>query len=308
MDRLLTGDVWKQVAPKANTARRRRFAVAYVSADGHLALKRDDILICAASDRAIHARETSARILQRLFRRHVELRSRPDLDAKVAVFGRYAVAGSCNMSGAAANDLTELALLTDRQQLVGQATAFIHQLRETSHKVDGRVIRRILKIRVHRGPPHKGRRRQQPRLGHRLWLVSVRELAEDSFPNEHAVVERAEKKARALVADRDAALSYIRFTGQSRFRTAAREGDAVVQIWKPRKGKRVEVFPTAPIVLRQDVAHWTMFYIAEDETASSITWRRFARDAKKGGLARFSQGSVREVNSREALVLGALWK
>lgn len=308
MDRLLTGDVWKQVAPKANTARRRHFAVAYVSADGHLALRRGDVLICDASDRAIRAGETSARVLQRLLRRHVELRSRPDLHAKVAVFDRYAVVGSCNMSGSAANGLTELALLTDRQQLVGQATAFIHQLRETSHEIDDRFMKRILKIKVHRGPPRRGRRRLQPRLGHRLWLVSVRELADDSFPDEQGAVERAENKARALVADKDATISYIRFTGRSTFRTAAREGDAVVQIWKPRIGKRVEVYPTAPIVLRQDIAHWTRFYIAEDETASSITWRRFARDAKKRGLSRFSQGSVREVNSREALILEGLWK
>jgi len=307
VDSLLTGDVWRQVAAKANRAQRRLVAVAYVSTKGHLNLKHGDILVCDASDRAVRAGETSARVLDALFRRRVEVRSRPDLHAKLAVFGRYAVVGSCNMSGAAANDLTELALFTDRQQVVSQATAFIHQIRENSHQINDRFIKRILKITVRRVPRRGQPKKPPPRLGHRVWLVSVRELADDSFPGERRAVEKAERKARLLIADKDATVSWLRWTGRSRFRSVARPGDVVVQIWRSHSGRRVDVFPPVPIVLRQDVEHWTRFYVAEPEAGSRLSWKRFAREARKHGPSRVSQRSVREVNSREALILESMW-
>ena len=204
MDAILTGNIWKQVAHLARAAKRRLAAVAYVTTDGHIGFKRNDILICDASDRAIKTGETSAPLLQALARKGVEIRSRPDLHAKAAVFGQHALVGSCNLSIASAEDLTDLALLTDRKQIVAQATAFIHALRESSEEIDDDFLRRILKIKARtvrrRGPKRTG---QATRFGNKVWLVSVRQIPDDSFPNEQPFVEKAEKKANALVADKD---------------------------------------------------------------------------------------------------------
>ena len=93
--------------PYAKAARRRLVAVAYVTTDGHIGFRKNDVLICDASDRAIKGGETSARLLRSLHRKGVELRSQPDLHAKVAVLGRHALIGSCNLSAASAEDLTE---------------------------------------------------------------------------------------------------------------------------------------------------------------------------------------------------------
>ena len=252
--------------------------------------------------------ETSARLLDTLFRRRVEIRSRTDLHAKVAVFGRYALIGSSNLSGSAANTLTELALFTDRKQIVSQATAFVHQIRENSQKIDEQFLRRILKIKVQRTPRHGAIHKPPPRLGDRAWVVSVRKLSDESFPNERDVVEKAEKKANLLLVDKDATVSWIRFTGRSRFRSRARPGDVVVQIWESQTGKRIDVYEPASIVLRRNVAHWTRFYIAEPEDSSCITWDRFRKQAKGYGLTRISPHSVRELSSREILILEGFWK
>ena len=91
METILTGNIWKQVAREAKTAKHRLVAVAYVSKCGHLRLSKDDVLVCDASDRAIRSGETSASLLETLRRRGVELRSQPDLHAKAAVFGRHAL-------------------------------------------------------------------------------------------------------------------------------------------------------------------------------------------------------------------------
>lgn len=309
MDTILTGDIWKQAQPYAKAARRCLLAVAYVSTDGHIGFRRDNVLVCDASDKAIKGGETSARLLQSLHRRGAELRSRPDLHAKAAVFGRYALVGSCNLSAASAEDLTELALLSDRKQIVSQTTAFIHALRETSEEIGDDFLRRILKIKVRparrRGPKRKG---EATRLGNKVWLISVRQLAEDSFPKEQPYVENGENKASSLVADKDATISWIRWTGKARFRAAARPGDMVIQIWKSLSGKRVTVFPPCPIVYRQDVAQWTRFYVSEPEDCESLSWERFKKAAKHHGLSRISKDSVRELNPREVLVIEGIWK
>ena len=309
MDTIITGDVWKQVRPYAKLAKRRLVAVAYVSTEGHIGFRRNDVLVCDASDRTIKSGATSARLLQSLHRKGVELRSRSDLHAKVAVLGRHALIGSCNLSASSAEDLTELALLSDRKQVVAQATAFIHALRETSQRIDDDFLRRILKIKVRfarrRGPKRKG---QATRLGNRVWFISVHQLAENSFPKEEPFVEKAEEKATDLVADKDATISWIRWTGKSRFRAVAQPGDLVIQIVKSLSGKRITVFSPCPIVYRQDVAHWTRFYVSESEDCESQSWERFQKAAKQHGLSRVSKNMVRELNSREALVIEGIWK
>ncbi len=149
---------------------------------------------------------------------------------------------------------------------------------------------------------------QAKSFGSSVWLVNVQELAEDRYPDEQPYVEKGEERARAKVADEDATISWIRWTGKSRFRSTAREGDMVIQIWKSLSGKRVTVFSPCPIVLCQNVAHWTRFYVSESEDCTSLPWGRFEKETKKLGLKRISKGSVRELNAREALLIESLWK
>jgi len=153
MDKLLTDNVWAQIAKELKLAKRRLAAVAYVTSDRHLKLIRNDILVCDASDTAIKTGQTSATILQSLARKGVEVWSRSDLHAKAAVFGRFALIGSSNLSASSENNLTELSLLTDSGQIVAQIRAFIYGLRETSEKVDDDFLARILNLNV---SPQKG--------------------------------------------------------------------------------------------------------------------------------------------------------
>jgi len=308
MDTILTGNIWRLVAQKAKAAKRRLVAAAYVSSCRHLKLRQNDVLVCDASDRAIKAGETSARLLQALLRKGVELRSRPDLHAKVAVFGRYALIGSCTLSASSEEYSTELALFTDRKQVVAQTTAFIHGIREVSQEIDGDFLQRILKIKVRparrRGCPRKDK---VTRFGNKVWLVSVHELAEDSFPEEQPFVEEAEKKAESL-ADKDSTISWIRWTGKARFRSVTQRGDRVVQIWTSLSGKRITVFAPCPGVARLDVGHWTRLFVAEPEDCHRLTWERFEKEAVKHSLSRVSKNSVRELNPREVLLIERLWK
>jgi len=99
-------------------------------------------LVCDASDTAIKAGQTSARLLQSLLRKGVELRSRDDLHTKAAVFGRLR-SSIKQFIGLVGESLTELALFTDRDQTVAQVTSFITSLREDSEEIDDNFLRRF---------------------------------------------------------------------------------------------------------------------------------------------------------------------
>ena len=254
MDKILTGNVWKQVAGVARAAQCCLVAVAYISRERHLKLRQGDLLICDASDQAIKMGETSARALQTLHRRGVELRSLGGLHAKMAVFEPYALIGSSNLSAAAEEDLTEAALLSDGKQIVAQATAFVQHVRARSHEIDDKFLRRILAIEVRRavGSRSPGKRVAM-QFGQKVWVASVAELTAESFADEQPFVERGETKA-SLVSDRGSSITWLRFTGRTRFRSLARPGDTVIQIWKSNSGKRTKVLAECPILFRQPTA------------------------------------------------------
>ena len=58
----------------------------------------------------------------------------------------------------------------------------------------------------------------------------------------------------------------------------------------------------APIVLRQDVGHWTRFYIAESDS-SPISWKQFSKQAKEHGLSRISRIAVASLVRERSLFL-----
>jgi hypothetical protein len=231
--------------------------------------------------------------------------SRSDLHAKVAVFGRFALIGSSNLSASSENNLTELSLLTDSGQIVAQIRAFIYGLRETSEKIDDDFLGRILKLNVSRQKRGARRKVKTNKLGNKIWLISVKELAEGRFPKEREFVEQAEKKACKLVVDRDSTVSHIRWVGKSTFRSKARMGDRVIQISTSLTGKRKSVIEPCTIVLRQDIDNWTRFYYEEPENCQTFTWTLFLKKAKEHGLSRNLRG--RELNPREVLAHEMLW-
>ena len=109
------------------------------------------------------------------------------------------------------------------------------------------------------------------------------------------------------MADEDSSISWIRWTGKSRFRSLARPGDMVVQIWQSLSGRQMKVLEHCAIVLRQDSDPWTRFYVEDREDTKSLSWKRFQKQARARGISRISKGTVRELNPREALVLEAVW-
>jgi hypothetical protein len=218
-----------------------------------LKFRGNDTLVVDASDHAIASGQTSAKVLSAAYKRGAKLFSMEGLHAKTLVCGRVAVVGSANLSASSADNLIEAAAIMDDATIVAQAAAFIDQLTGLAVPVDYQFLRRILAIKVKRQGwfPRRQISAVEARGG-RSWLVGIQELAEGAHPDEADRAEAGSKKARPRRSSSRNDVSWIRYIGKDSFRRLASEGDTVVQIWRPIRGKRATVFRPCPILHRQD--------------------------------------------------------
>jgi hypothetical protein len=308
MDQLLTDNVGRAVGPVARTCEKRIAALAYVSAASHLPFKAGDMLVCDASDSAVSCGETSATALAGLSKKVVHLCSLPGLHAKVVVMGSKALIGSTNLSDSSANRLREAALLTARPSVVSQAKAFVHLVKNEATAIDPRFLARILRIRVVRRQGVRAPRRVHlKQLGSRFWVAWVRELHPDRYQDEEPDVARAIADARRIAGDDSIEPEWLRFTGTSRFRSAARPGDTVVRLWAGRDGRRITVWSPAAILLRRDRRHWTRFYYDPNEDLQGMPWRQFERHLQRLGVKSITKHSVRELTKRDTALVETIW-
>jgi len=309
MDRILTDNVWKQVASFARSCKRRSAALAYVSTGNYVCFRKGDILVCDASDAAIKSGETSATVLAKYHRRGVELYSRAGLHAKVLVMGSRVLIGSSNLSQSSAQQLREATLLTSRLTVISQAKAFVHLAKNEAEGIDSAFIERILKIRVKRRRPISAPGRRKPKiLGSRFWIVRVYPIESDRYQNEEKYIERATEKLREITGNKNIEPDWIRWTGKARFRKDAKAGDTIVQLWSNRNGKQVTVYPPTAILFRQDKDKWTRFYCDPESELPEMAWTVFQKKLRKLGITHVTRNTVRELNKQDASIIETIWE
>ncbi len=309
MDQVLTDNIWKQITAEAKACKQRVAAIAYVSTDTRVKFKRGDILVCDASDAAIKSGETSARVLAKWHKIGVRIYSRPGLHAKILVMGNKALIGSANLSESSALHLREAALLTNRSEVVSQAKAFIYLVMNEAIEVDSRFIVRAEHIKVSkRKPVSVPARKRHKTLGTKCWIVRVTEMAPSSYEKEIVHIEDAEEQLQDQYDDDLFWLSWIRFTGKSRFRNEARPGDTVIVLSATQSEKRISVSPPSAILLRQDEQHWTRFYHTLPLDQPEISWTAFQRKLKKLGITHITKNSCKELSKKDASLIQTIWE
>lgn len=157
----LSSEIWETLVQRTRTARRRQFAVSYVSEDSRLRLREGDVLVTDASDGAIGSGQTSAAVLHRAHERGVKIFSCENLHAKVYVCDGWMLVGSANTS-ANSRSLTEAGISSNDRALVEAAKAWIADLASSGTRVTSRFLRRIEAIPVVR--PERAPRRSKPTL------------------------------------------------------------------------------------------------------------------------------------------------
>lgn len=309
MDRVLTGNIWQSISNKVRKEKRRHAALAYISTDEYVRFGKGDILVCDASDQAISTGETSAAVLQEFFKKGALLYSCRNLHAKVLVFGKNVLIGSCNLSISSATTLREVALLSSRSSIRSQAAAFIHMIKEESEPVDQVFLERIRKIKViRRGPANPPRRPRTPIFGNRTWVIRTYEINPESYKDEEKWVEKAEKEVKRQLSEPESEVGWIRWTGRGHFRELAKRGDTVIDMRSAERGKRVIVSAPTPILKRQDHGKWSRFYYEIPQEKQEMSWTEFQRNLTRLGIKSIKKNSAKELSRRDATLIDTIWE
>jgi hypothetical protein len=292
MQRLISTKLWRELRAYAGKARNRKAAVAYVTQD-LIGLRKGDVLVMDASDRAIRYGETSAKLLHKLCQKGVLLYHCVDLHAKVFLLDDVVAISSGNMSNSSADALVEAAVLTDNSATVSGVESFIEQLVQQSDRLTKKRIAALCKIKVIRkSGRNRGRRRKRrtkiAQLGNRTWLVGVRELVRKPPTEEERLIEQATNSLRTRLKRPDEVFDWIKWDRSSRFAHDCREGDSLIQIWRPHQAKRPKnVYKASPVLLKQRAKSWTRFYLREvTGSKKTLSWNRFLRLLNEVGYSR----------------------
>ncbi|MDY0356169.1 MAG: hypothetical protein RBR19_09850 [Sedimentisphaerales bacterium] len=314
MIRVVSKGLWKEIRALAKQGSAKAAAIAYVSSE-EISFGEGDILVTDASDGQIASGQTVAAILGKALKRGATVYSLAGLHAKVIVLDRIAVIGSGNMSGNSADERTiEAAIITDVPSAVSSARGLIEDLAKRATPVDRRFIQRISAIEVERRPQASGHRRKPVQVrtrDSRTWIVSINPLDEDRYQDERELVKKGTAKAETRKKSRDSDVTWIRMTGKSGFRTEAREGDSVVQIWTNAKRTRVKaVYPHSTILSRQKEPGCTRFFVEQARSIedNTLAWSDFKRLLRSVGVSWTpTRRCTRELPPEYDVALHAMW-
>ena len=105
---------------------------------------------------------------------------------------------------------------------------------------------------------------------------------------------------------------YVRWTGSDLFRKHAKQGDLVIEIWRPHsKSKRGTVYAPEPLLRRKNKNGVTHFFIEAyaDREATSMSFSSFGALWRRLGTGRApGLRSVREIPVELAETLRGAWK
>lgn len=252
MQKLLHDELWRQLGKLARRSASRRAAIAYVTED-HLGLQDGDRLIVDASVLAVRSGETNAKLLLQLHRRGVEIYSRRGLHAKMILLEDKAFIGSANMSKSSANRLDEAGILTDHSGTVAAVQRLLADWAPEGTSLTEQRLKSLAELPVsrRRSPAAIGgsRTTKPEAMGGRVWVVGVKELRDDAFPDEEERLQKGLERAARKRRYRRGRLEWIRWAGDSGFGVKCRGGDIVFQIQKSLDRKRLYVLRPMTVVL-----------------------------------------------------------
>ena len=309
MNQLLSADLWPTLAALTKNHNRLWAAISYVTTTNHLNFGKGDVLVCDASDGAIKAGMTSASALRRFVQNGAKIYSFDGLHAKTLVVDNKAVIGSANLSENAGVNTCEASLLSDDAQVAAPVRGFIEQARKAAKRIDEIFLKRIEAIPIVRTgkPPERKPKRVAGGVS-RLWLISTHPLSKkistaEARPEKLGLAQAQKKLKQGYEINR------IRWSGKSRFRSEAKPGDLVIEVYREKRGKRTftEVYRAQPIIHRQDSGNWTRFYLEmPPDNNEYYAWNEFKSDLVRLGFKNVSPNSNRELTERATQVLACL--
>lgn len=267
-----------------------------------------------ASRHAVSAGQTSAKILQTLFKSNVEIHSCSGLHAKLVVLDDIAIASSGNLSSNSIDRrLIGAGIITDHPTTVSSAIGFIEDLRKKTPALKLRQIRSLLAIPV----TAQGFRPNSSNFKHRtstssqasVWLAHRYEfpLAE----GDEAEAEAGREEAKKLLANSGADVEYVFYGLNDKLAKEVKDVDSIIWIARPNKdsNRSTYVYPHCPVrSIKIGTRYCFIYYkFGPKAKAQGIRWGDFKNLCVQVGLTRVTRNSERRLREKYSLVLQELW-
>jgi hypothetical protein len=309
MANILTGDIWKQVNKKIKRNIQVEAAIAYVSS-ANLKLKKNDILICNASKKAISNGETSAKILDHYFKKGVKIYSKQNVHTKILVTKNFSIIGSANLSNNSAKSLLEVSICTYDNSIISQINALIYSLKKNLTPLCEEDIKKLKQIPVVRRPSEfSGRRSDKIKSsGDKSWIMPTHDLSERILKEDESFTNRKTKEISKKTKLHEDNIPFIRCSAAEKISKQAKPGDQLMQLYKNPKGKQITVIGFCPIVdvVKKGKLTWCYYNSTDCE---EISWTTFDRKLKKLNLERkIGKTSYRLVSHTDQMLLNTLFK
>jgi len=271
MHRLLTSDLWREVSRLSRKSKTHHAAIAYVTAET-VKFCDGDILVVDATRGAITSGVTDPKVLLKAYHEGALIYSCANLHAKLLVMDGQAIIGSANLSENSQN-LHECAVITDDPTLVGQARAYIQQLRERSELLTQGDLDALTRLPVVRkGGRGRGVDLTQT-LGTRRWIVGVTPIKPGGMSSDDERTNKCalSKLGTKLEKDRDD-LEWLRLRGNSKMRKEAQVGDRlIVAEGSHAKTNHLSIHPACTILSRANSEDSTFLYYDLAEAGKTPT-------------------------------------
>src|SRR5262249_3183096 len=142
----------------------------------------------------------------------------------------------------------------------------------------------------------------------RVWFIATQDLSEKVIKAEQAFEAAGTEEAEKHLKSKGYEVCSLRWSGMSRFRSEAKAGDLVIEVYTAKRGKTkrkyVEVYPAVPILHRQDGENWTRFYLEVPiERGYYYSWKDIKADFASLGILNITPGSTRELTGKAAGIL-----
>jgi hypothetical protein len=259
------------------TKRRSIVAVPYVGqgAARRLPLRKGDVLICALSLTNARSGSVCPAELKKFQKKGVRLFVRPNLHAKVYLFGEGAVVSSANISFSSEERLDESGMLVRDRSTVKKIKEWLRE----------RMIDPLRKNWLDRCA--KAYRPPRPSVGgeqgdrRRVWLVGTEPA---DFPeSEKSAWKAGFEQAKRRLIERDGSyVESIRWTRQDGFRREVATEDRVIEI-VDEDGKTV-VYPHGAVLNVRRPKAALYVYIELPNRRQTIPWNEFRTASKLEGL------------------------
>lgn len=315
MFKVLSSGLWQRARAIATRTPQRQAAIAFVTAD-LIGFKAGDLLITDASEPVIRSGATDAKLLLKLHRRGVTVRSCPNLHAKVLLLGEVAVVGSNNLSASSRDRLVEAALLTDSPAAVSGVASLIEQLRRQSKELKLPALRRLTRIKVvRRGfvPGQPSSRKRKPRispLGDTTWLTGVYEADREQPAPVKEMIDRTTRQLARKHKVKPDDVEWIHWAGAGPFTRQGKPGDSVIQICRTTaKARPTHVLKAVPILdTRKETGKLFVFVGHATGRKASLPWGRFRKLLSQvGGPRQVSANPERALRREVADLLQEHW-